>query len=80
MSSPTVPGPRPWNLSDDILVVVSRMAAASIFGRADNGTAGAGSAPTCVGGGVVAGAFSWAGSEPPHAAARTAVKALAVRN
>jgi hypothetical protein len=44
-----VPGPRPWNLSNDSRVVVSRIAAASIFGSDDSGTAAGARAPVPAG-------------------------------
>src|SRR5215213_10229274 len=70
MSSPTVPGARPWNLSSDILVVVSRTAAGSILGSDESGMAGGGSAPLAAGCAAGAAGCGAGGCSRLHPAAR----------
>src|SRR3982750_3234782 len=63
-----VPGARPWNLSDDIVFVVVRMAAGSILGSELIGTDVAG-APGC----------GAAGFSPEHAVQRESVTAASMK-
>ena len=78
MSSPTVPGARPWNLSDDILVVVSRIGRRVDLRAATPAAPPAAAARRLRGGGRSRqAAAELAPARPPHAADRTAARTTA---